>query len=66
MITTMAQVVHDRNGINDHKTANPVDPPLLPLSGINIAFSQFGLTKVFIIISLPTQANNFLLAREEG
>ena len=49
LITTTAQVVDDRATIAQHKrdaAARNVKPELLPLSGVNIAFSHKGLEKV--------------------
>ena len=45
-ITTMAQVIKDYDQINANKALGIVE--LLKLSGTNISFSQFGLTKVII------------------
>jgi len=46
LITTMAQVQHDLDVIAEHKKLNIGE--LIKLSGSNIAFSQFGLTKLGI------------------
>jgi hypothetical protein len=45
-ITTMKQVIHDYDVINEHKKLNKDE--LVKLSGTNIAFSNFGLNKVSI------------------
>ena len=48
-ITTTTQVHHDRSKIADNKKKAAEQgkaPELILLSGINIAFSQFGLNKV--------------------
>jgi Dyp-type peroxidase family len=44
MITTMKQVLDDRDQINNHKPTG--GGTLLPLSGTNIAFSHAGLSKL--------------------
>jgi hypothetical protein len=44
MVTTMRQVINDRDAIKEAKRAGRTD--LLPISGTNIAFSQIGLRKV--------------------
>ena len=50
MITTSAQVVRDRGKIDDGKKESKGKgkcPPLLKLTGVNIAFSQAGLAMVY-------------------
>lgn len=55
MITTMKNVEEDRKRIDDNKAARGrnVTPPLLPISGINIAFSHIGLKKVSSFMPSP-------------
>nr|7ANV_A Chain A, ancestral D-type dye decolorizing peroxidase [Geotrichum candidum] len=51
LITTTAQVQKDRKAIDEHKKSNQKSgkpPELLPLAGVNIAFSHAGLKKLGI------------------
>ncbi|KAK0199294.1 peroxidase TAP [Desarmillaria ectypa] len=50
LIKTTAQVVADRKAINDQKKKTPhgQKPSLIPMVGVNIAFSRFGIDKLGI------------------
>lgn len=55
LITTTTQVQDDRANISANKkkaTEQGKAPELLRLSGVNIAFSQFGLTKVRVLLTV--------------
>lgn len=50
LVKTTAQVIADRKAIDDHKKKTPQGqiPILLPMVGVNIAFSRFGMDKLGI------------------
>ncbi|KAK0435361.1 peroxidase TAP [Armillaria borealis] len=50
LVKTTAQVVADRKAIDDHKKKTPhgEKPALIPMVGVNIAFSRFGIDKLGI------------------
>jgi hypothetical protein len=51
LVKSVAQVLADRKTLGEHKQKYPHEsnPPLLPLVGVNIAFSHFGFKKVTYI-----------------
>lgn len=57
-IKTVAQVLKDRKDIEDHKKKG--DKTLMPMVGVNIAFSHKGLVKMGIDDSVLTGDANFL------
>jgi len=52
LVKSVAQVLADRKAIDEHKKKHPHHPgsklPLIPLVGVNIAFSHFGFKKLGI------------------
>ncbi|KAK0496631.1 peroxidase TAP [Armillaria luteobubalina] len=50
LVKTTSQVIADRKAIDDHKKKTPQGqiPILLPMVGVNIAFSRFGMDKLGI------------------
>ena len=49
LITTVAQVLKDRDAIDKHKQKPYPKPELIPLGGVNISFSHSGFVKVMFL-----------------
>lgn len=46
LIKTVDQILKDRDAIKDNKRKHPDDNKLIPIVGVNVSFSHFGLQTV--------------------